>query len=173
MPIPWQTCCTLAPTDSQTEATALMKEIFIARNALEACLISSALLVLVTIKGGGICARSGPRNRILVLVITAIGQRRINRPQHRRAAFIVGADHDAVGIEKIRDRRSFPQKFGIGGHIKRIRRRRVAQNNFANPVARIDRNRTLLDYNFVTIDRRRRCFALPIPRRKGRHLRVR
>ena len=59
VPIPWHTCCTLAPTDSQTDATALMNEIFIARNALEACLISSALLVLVTINGGGICARSG------------------------------------------------------------------------------------------------------------------
>jgi deoxyinosine 3'endonuclease (endonuclease V) len=30
-----------------------------ARNALDACLINSALLVLVTINGGGICARSG------------------------------------------------------------------------------------------------------------------
>ena len=35
------------------EATALMKEIFMARNALEACLMSSALLVLVTMKRGG------------------------------------------------------------------------------------------------------------------------
>ena len=50
---------TLAPTDSQTDATALMKEIFIARKALEACLISSALLVLVTMRGAGIEVRSG------------------------------------------------------------------------------------------------------------------
>jgi len=35
-------------------------EIFIARKALEACLINSALLALVMISGGGICARSGP-----------------------------------------------------------------------------------------------------------------
>ena len=59
VPTPWTTWFTFAPTDSQTEATALMKEIFIARKALDACLISSALFVLVTMMGGGIKARSG------------------------------------------------------------------------------------------------------------------
>ena len=59
VPMPWTTCFTLAPTDSQIDATALMNEIFIARKAFEACLINSALFVLVTISGGGICARSG------------------------------------------------------------------------------------------------------------------
>ncbi len=59
LPMPWHTWFTSAPTDSQMEATALMKEIFMARNALEACLISSALLVLVTMMGAGIEARSG------------------------------------------------------------------------------------------------------------------
>ena len=50
----------LAVVQAPAEATALMKEIFIARKALEACLISSALFVLVTMIAGGICARSGP-----------------------------------------------------------------------------------------------------------------
>src|SRR5256885_16887026 len=59
VPIPWHTCCTFAPTDSQIEATALMNEIFIARNAFEACLISSALLAVVTISGGGSPAPAG------------------------------------------------------------------------------------------------------------------
>ena len=59
LPIPSHTCWTLAPTDSQIEATALMNEIFIAKNALEACLISSALRVLVIMSRGGIWARSG------------------------------------------------------------------------------------------------------------------
>ena len=59
LPIPWVTCCTFAPTLSQIEATALMNEIFIARNAFEACLISSALFALVAISGGGTWARSG------------------------------------------------------------------------------------------------------------------
>src|SRR2546430_11043711 len=45
-----RTCSTSAPTASHTLATALIKEIFIARKALEACLISSALLALVGIK---------------------------------------------------------------------------------------------------------------------------
>ena len=53
VPIPSLTCSTFAPTASQIDATALIKEIFIARNALEACLISSALFELVTIRRGG------------------------------------------------------------------------------------------------------------------------
>src|SRR6266852_2583014 len=61
VPIPSLTCSTFAPTDSQIDATALIKEIFIARNALEACLISSALFVLVTINRGGVLAASGRR----------------------------------------------------------------------------------------------------------------
>ena len=58
-PIPSQTSLMSAPTASQIFATALMKEIFVARNAFEACLISSALFVLVTIIGGGVLAPFG------------------------------------------------------------------------------------------------------------------
>src|ERR1035438_5723528 len=71
-PIPSRTWSTSAPTDSQIAATALMKLIFIARKALEAYLISSALFAVVTMKGGGdltsLCGRrefrSDSRNRI-------------------------------------------------------------------------------------------------------------
>src|SRR5208282_6034825 len=59
VPIPSHTCPTFAPTDSQIEATALMNEIFMARKAFEACLINSALFVLVMMRRGGTCARSG------------------------------------------------------------------------------------------------------------------
>ena len=51
-PMPSLTWSTSAPTDSQRVATALMKLIFIARKALEAYLISSALLAVVAIRGG-------------------------------------------------------------------------------------------------------------------------
>ena len=41
----------------------------------------------------------------------------------RRAALVVGAQHDAVGIKEIRDRRAFAQELGVGGHVKSIRSR--------------------------------------------------
>ncbi len=103
VPMPSHTCLTSAPTASQIEATALMNEIFIARNALEACLISSALLVLVMMSGGGICAPVGARNRVRAAVIGAARQRLRKFRAKRRAALGVRAHHDAVGIEKIGD----------------------------------------------------------------------
>jgi len=59
LPTPSLTCSISAPTCSQMFATAFTKEIFIARNALEACLISSALLARVRISRAGICAFAG------------------------------------------------------------------------------------------------------------------
>src|SRR6185437_15940114 len=65
-PIPSATLVTSAPTASQRLATMLMKEIFIARNELDACLISSAELVSVTKNTGspfpGHCAWMGQEN---------------------------------------------------------------------------------------------------------------
>ena len=46
-PIAWDTTDTSAPTSSQTFAISLMNEIFVARNALDAYLIISALAVSV------------------------------------------------------------------------------------------------------------------------------
>ena len=50
--MPSATLVTSAPTASHRFATMLMKEIFIARKELEACLISSAEPVSVTRKTG-------------------------------------------------------------------------------------------------------------------------
>ena len=51
MPIPVATSSTFAPVASQMAATALMYEIFIARNELAACLINPAELMSVKIIG--------------------------------------------------------------------------------------------------------------------------
>jgi hypothetical protein len=51
--MPRATSSTFASTASHTFATALMNEIFIARKAFDACLISSAALVDVRSSGGG------------------------------------------------------------------------------------------------------------------------
>ena len=52
IPMPLATCSTSASTASHRLATTLIKEIFIARKALEACLMSSAALVEVCRMGG-------------------------------------------------------------------------------------------------------------------------
>ena len=50
-PIPRATSSTSAPVSSQTLAISLMKEIFVARNALAASLIISALAMSVRTSG--------------------------------------------------------------------------------------------------------------------------
>ncbi|MNU09137.1 hypothetical protein D3C72_2555350 [compost metagenome] len=50
-PMPRATCCTSAPVASQRSAISLMKVIFIARNALAAYLMSSAVRRPVNISG--------------------------------------------------------------------------------------------------------------------------
>jgi len=100
VPMPWHTCCTSAPTDSQIDATALTNEIFMARKALEACLISSALLALVMIKrrrkahpvGAGMASLRG-------VVVTAVGQRRIDL-RSTAAQRSVSAPPRSIGIEE-------------------------------------------------------------------------
>ena len=53
MPIPRATSWTSAPAASQRFATTLINEIFIARNAFEACLMISALCADVNRMGAG------------------------------------------------------------------------------------------------------------------------
>ncbi len=69
-----------------------MKEIFIARKAFEACLISSALLVLVTMMGAGMEVRSGCGMASAAFVVAAVGQRGIDFAQDVGGALAVAAD---------------------------------------------------------------------------------
>ena len=94
----------------------------------------------------------GRGNRILALVVAAVGHGRVNLAQHRGAAFAVRADHDAVGIKKVGDRGAFAQKFRVGGDIERIRSGGIAQNDLAHPVAGVNRDRTFLHHHFVAVD---------------------
>ena len=50
-PIPFATAATSTSSFSQTSDTMLMNEILVARKALAACLISSAVVTLVTMIG--------------------------------------------------------------------------------------------------------------------------
>ncbi len=62
IPMPSVTWSMLAPESSHMRATAFVKEIFIARNELLACLMSSALFTSVTITGAFIGAYSSFMN---------------------------------------------------------------------------------------------------------------
>lgn len=58
------------------------------------------------------CAASS-RQSFRLAVIFARGERFINPPEHLRGAIVAGAHHNAVGVEKILNRRAFAQEFGV------------------------------------------------------------
>src|SRR3989442_12185376 len=94
-------------------------------------------------------------NRIRPLIVAAIAERRIDFAQQGSAAFAIGAYYNSIGIEKVRDRSAFPQELRIRSHIEGIWRRGIAQDDLANPVACVDRNRALLNHNLIAVDRSR------------------
>ena len=89
--------CTSAPTFSARSAISLMKVILVARNALAAYLISSAV-----------------RRPVIMIGERVEIERAINFRHHFARARIVGADHDAVGMLEVADRRALAQEFRIG-----------------------------------------------------------
>ena len=93
-PMPRATSTTSAPVSSQTLAISLMNEIFVARNALEASLTISADLTSVRTIGGV--------------------ERRVERLD-RVAGPVAGvADHDAVGLHEVLDRRALLEELRAG-----------------------------------------------------------
>src|SRR5581483_11435759 len=120
-PIPSTTWSMFAPTASHIVATALMKLIFIARKAFDACLISSALLRVRTLDKARVCLLQQPSG-----------------------GSAVGSDHDAIGIEEVRDCRSFAQKLGIGSNLERAFGSAVQQHHLTDPLAGANRDGALL-----------------------------
>ena len=150
--MPRATSSTSASTASQTLATELMKLIFIARKAFEACLISSALLALVRSSGGGcqFIARSGEAS--LLAVIAAVRQGPIDARQHIERAIAAGAHHDAIRVEEIANCRAFAQKLRVRYHVRFIPRHAMAAQHARNPVAGVDRHRALLDDHAIAVN---------------------
>ncbi len=91
-------------------------------------------------------------NRIRPLIVAAIAERRIDFAEQGSAAFAVRSNYNPIGIQKIRDRAAFSQELRIRSDIEGIRRRGVAQDDLANPVTRVDRNRALLNHNLIAVD---------------------
>ena len=92
------------------------------------------------------------RDSIRTQIVATICQRSINVTQDRGAALVITANHNAVGKQKISDRGAFTQEFGIGGHVERIRIGPIPQNNAADPLTGVNRNRAFLDDDFVVVD---------------------
>ncbi len=107
-------------------ASAFAKEIFVARNALEASLDSSAVRASVSIIG---TARS------------TIGA--IEASHHLEAGLVVGADHDAVGLEGVPNRVPFTEELGVG-HDAEPESGALPRDREAEPIGRAGRHRRLL-----------------------------
>ena len=96
-PIPRATSATSAPSSSETLAISLMNEILVARKALEASLIISALATSV--------------------LMTSRAERRVQSASTRSAystELVVGADHHAVGLHEVLDRAALLEELGVG-----------------------------------------------------------
>ncbi len=79
----------------------------------------------------------------------ALQHRAVNFLHHALGHFVLGAHHDAVGMQKILDGRALAQKFRIGRHVKRdpafaaVYRQRALQF-----LPGLRRNGALLDHQF-------------------------
>src|ERR1044072_4936259 len=116
-PMPRATSPTSAPTSSQTLAISLTKEIFVARKALEASLIISALATSVRTssapRGSQTDAGGAPR-RVGAAQLAA--QRLVERRDRVAGGLVarVGADHHPVGVHEVLDRRALLEELGAG-----------------------------------------------------------
>ena len=102
-PCPARPACTSAPSRSQIEAISLMKEILVARKALEAYLIISAV------------RRS--------VITTGAFERAVQLGDPLGRGAVVGAEHDAVGVHEVGDGRALAQELRVGDDRERHRRR--------------------------------------------------
>src|SRR5664279_4751422 len=110
-PMPRATSCTSAPTFSAKSAISLMKVILVARNALAAYLINSAVKRIGRVFDQLRGAPLGKHQRRLIE-----RQRPVDIAEHLAPALIRGADHDAIRKLEVADRGTLAQEFRIGGH---------------------------------------------------------
>src|SRR5580692_4232469 len=102
--------------------------------------------------GSGNGGAVGLGDGVGAFVIAAAGERFVDLAENLGGARGVAADHDAVGKKKVGDGGAFAQELGVGGDIEGFGIGAVAQNDLANPLGGIDRDRALLDDDFVFVD---------------------
>ena len=154
-PMPWATLATSAPTSSQIVAISLMKLILVARKALAAYLIISALARSVVTNG---TAAFGLGSSWVGKVCS---NDRLVQGAHRiQGVPFLGPEHDPVREEGIVDGASLPQKLGVGDHpvihgrppaggTSTLRRalRGALLNEHRDVVAGADRHGALVDHH--------------------------
>src|SRR5581483_11520677 len=86
---------------------------------------------------GHLCA-IGPRDGVWPKIVGSVGERGINLAQDSCAADTIRTDHNAIGIEEIRDRCPLAQKLRIRGDIKFLTLSSVAEDDLAYPVAGVN-----------------------------------
>ena len=113
-----------------------MKVILVARKALAAYLISSAV------------RRPVDEDRRAVEI-----ERPVKLVHHLRRARIVGADDDPVGMLEILDRSAFAQELGVGNH-RHVGVRPLLADDALDLVAGADRDRGLGDHDGEAVESR-------------------
>lgn len=87
--------------------------------------------------------------------VTGVGQWTIQVAQSARGAFAIDAYYDPLGIQEIRDRRSFPHELGIGRHVKLVPATAIENHGAPYPGVPVNRYRALLHDQLVVINRAR------------------
>ena len=111
-----RTWSTSAPTTSQTLATSFMNEMRVASIAFAAYLHSSALAQSIIMIGAPVRVNGAYSS----FMISA-------------GALVLGADHDAVGLHEVVDRRALLQELGVADDAEGMRR--LLLDDLAHPLA--------------------------------------
>ena len=99
------------------------------------------------------------RNDVLVLIVTAVGQRLVDLFEQSNAALTVCADDNAVRVEEIGHRRAFAQEFGVGGDIELVSGSAVQFHDAPNALAGIDGHGAFFHDNPVFVGMGRNCLG--------------
>ena len=123
---------TSAPAASHTFATALMKEILVARNAFAATFTSSAVARSVTMYGV-------PSSSTLAYTARSVTSAASRRDAH----------HDPVRPQRVLDREALAEEFRVPGQARRGARRGEPGDPGGQPGRGADRHRGLADHQAV------------------------
>src|ERR1700722_6686730 len=91
-------------------------------------------------------------NGVGALVVAARSEGLINGGEQSRSRFAVGTEDNPVRMEKILDRGTLAEEFGIRSHVKERPRYAITLDRAPDPVVGVHRHRALLDDDLVGVD---------------------
>ena len=89
----------------------------------------------------------------LQAIICARSQWFVNGAQQFSSALTLGTNDDAVGMQKVHDRRAFAEELGIRRNVEKFLRDAIALDHAANPLVRIYRHSALFNDDLIVVDR--------------------